>query len=43
MNGITRGTNNHGQTEERTGDSGMRKNLDLGEEKPQYSGKSLEE
>jgi hypothetical protein len=35
--------NNHGQTEERTGDSGMRKNSDLGEEEPQHSGKSLDE
>jgi hypothetical protein len=43
MNGIIRGMNNHRQTEERTGDSGMRKNLDLGAEKPQYSGKSLDE
>jgi hypothetical protein len=43
MNGIiTRGMNNHGQTEERAGDSGIRKNLNLGEEKPQYSEKSLD-
>ena len=34
---------NHRQTEDRTGDSGMRKNSDLGEEEPQYSGKSLDE
>jgi hypothetical protein len=34
MNEIIRGTNNHGLKEERTGDGGMRKNLDLGEETP---------
>jgi hypothetical protein len=34
MNEIIHGMNNYGLTEESTGDSGMRKNLDLGEEKP---------